>query len=44
MRPAPPLSDAAHRAVTAELVRLTFPHHDERPELLAPVPEGALVR
>ena len=34
-RPHPPHSDAGHAAITAELQRLTLPHHrsTDRPEL-----------
>lgn len=34
-RPLPPHSDTAHAAITAELQRLTLPHHvsTDRPEL-----------
>jgi len=39
-----PWSDPAHRAITAELVRLCLPHTGDRPELACPLRDGQLVR
>lgn len=41
-RPQPPHSDRAHRAITAMLTMLLFPHREEYEELLFPLKEGAL--
>lgn len=38
-RPRPPMSDAHHAAITAELRRLTLGGRPDRPELLAPLVE-----